>query len=998
MTRANRVFAWLVGLVLIVLGLMRLLTIYTDYLWMGSVGQQAVFVKLFWTKVALGLAVGALFCVWLWLNVRLARRKQPQDVTLIGKRLLPEEDREQIERYADRALLIFTLLGGLFAGLYAAAQALPALVWAHAVPFGTTDPLFGKDVGFYVFRLPFVLYVYRSAMYMVVFALIAATLIHLYQENIRLVGNTIHANAWARRHVLSLLALALFLKACGYRLAQYNLLYSDTGKVFWGASYADVHAKLPVLWIMLGLAILTGGVVLASIRRRDFKHAGWSLGILVVFSLLGGTIYPQAIQRLVVIPNQLEKEEPYLRHNIKATRAAFDLERVQRSTYQVKMDISAPRLEASRETLKSVRLWDYRPLETTFDMLQTLRSYYSFPGVDVDRYEVGGELRQVSISARQLDYTKLPSNNWQNRHLIYTHGYGAVVSPVNEADSRGLPVFWVSGLPPQSTVAQMEIKQPAVYYMSSALPPLIELVSSPPTVAPRGEAAPSQPSAPGATPIAAPAPAPSSVLVKQPAGEVPYVLVNTKQPELDYPTLAEGGQSAGHDQNVWVHYQGQGGVPIGGLFRRLAFAARFSDLQILLTAYLKPDSRIQLNRYLPQMLQALAPFMIYDPDPYLVVHEGRLVWICDAYTSSSRYPYSTLASRVSQDAVNLPGINYLRNSVKVTVDAYEGTPTFYVVDPQDPVVQCYRSIFPSLYTDGEQMPAEIRKHLRYPLLQFLTQAKVYGLYHIEDTTTYFSREDQWALPPEVYEGKSRPTEPYYVVMQLPGAERPQFLVMLPYVLKGREERVAVAWMAAICDEPDYGRLVVYEFPKGEGVMGPMQFEGLIDQNTEISQAFTLWSQAGSRVVRGNTLLIPIDGNMLYVEPVYLVATEQNAVPQLQRVIVAHGEQIVMEPTLDRALAKLFGVDLQLAAGGPRKIVVSGPAGVTTAPTLPGAALSPPSPPAPAAPAGNLADLIRQANQVFAEGDAALRQGDLATYQQKMREVGRILQQMELSSR
>jgi uncharacterized membrane protein (UPF0182 family) len=996
-TRPNRIFAWILGIVLVVLGLMRLLTLYTDYLWMGSVGQQAVFTKLLCTKVGLGLVMGIVFFAWLWLNLRLARRKPAEDVTLIGKRLLPDEDREQIEQYADKALLIFCIIGALFAAFYAAAQALPLLQFLNAVPFGKADALFGNDAGFYIFRLPFLVYLYRSAMYMVVIALIAVVLIHLYQENIRLVGNTVHANSRARKQVLILLGLALLVKIYGYRLAMYNLLYSSTGKVFSGASYADVHARLPVLWLMMAVALGTAVIVLATINRRNFKAAGWALGVLIVVSLLGGTVYPAAIQRLVVIPNQLEKEQPYLRRNIEATRDSFGLTQVHRRTYTVATSISPQRLDASRETLKSVRLWDYRPLETTFDMLQTLRSYYSFPGVDVDRYEVGGELRQVSISARQLDYTKLPAINWLNQHLIYTHGYGAVVSPVNEADSRGLPVFWVSGLPPVTTVPQMEIKQPAVYYQSAALPPLIELVSSPPSLPTAGQEqpAPATPGGPGAGPPAAPPPVPTGPLYKQPAGEVPYVLVNTNQPELDYPSLGGTNQAAGSDQNKMTSYQGQGGVVLNSFFRRLAFAARFSDLQILLTTYLKPDSRIQINRYLPQQLSAVAPFMIYDPDPYLVVEDGRLRWICDAYTASSRYPYATLASQVSTDAVNLPGVNYLRNAVKVVVDAYDGIPTFYVVDPQDPMVQCYRKIFPTLFTDQQQMTPTIRRHLRYPLLQFLTQAKVYGLYHIEDTTTYFSREDQWAVPPEVYQGAARPTEPYYVVMQLPGADRQQFLVMLPFVLKGREERVAVAWMAAICDDPDYGRLVVYDFPKGEAVMGPMQFEGLIDQNTQISQDFTLWNQSGSRVVRGNTLMIPIDGNMLYVEPVYLVSTEKNAIPQLQRVIVAHGEKIVMEPTLDEALTRLFGVQLDLAAGGPQKIIVSGPGAGAAAPTV-----TPPAPGgagvAPVAPSEGNRELIQRANQAFQEGDAARRQGDLATYQQKMEEVGRILKQLETS--
>jgi hypothetical protein len=983
-----------------------MLSVYTDFLWMDSVGQSAVFTKLLWTKIALGLIVGGVFFAWLWINLRLARRAKPAEVAFIGRRLLPDEDRAQIEVYADRALFIFCLIGAVFAGFYAAAQAVPLLVFLNSVPFGKTDPIFGNDLGFYVFRLPFWFYLYRSAMYMAGFAFVVALLVHLYQENVRLVGNTIHADSRARRHLFGLLGIVLLIKIAGYRLAQFSLLNSTTGKLFSGASYADVAARLPVLWGMMLLALVAAVLTFMSIKRRDFKLVGWPLALLLVVSFLGGTVYPQALQRLVVVPNQLEKEQPFLQRNIAATRDAFGLSQVARSNFQVSGTLDAETLRANRQTLTSIRLWDYRPLEATFDMLQTLRPYYSFPGVDVDRYDVNGALRQVSIAPRQLDYNKLSGQAWQNQHLIYTHGYGAVVSPVNEGDGRGLPVFWVSGLPPKSTVPQMDIKQPSVYYQSSSLPPLIELVSSPEAATqPSAEQAPGGPGAgPGGAAPATPAPTVRGPLSKAPAGEVPYVLVNTKQPELDYPSLATSAAAAPTaDQNQMVNYGGKGGVQLSSFIRRLAFAARFSDLQILLTAYLKPDSRIQLHRYLPESLSAVAPFMMYDPDPYMVIADGRLVWICDAYTVSDRYPYSTLASNVATDSVNLPSINYLRNSVKVTVDAYDGLPTFHIVDPQDPVVQCYQKIFPTLFTQQEMSPI-IRRHLRVPLLQFLTQAKVYGLYHIEDPTTFFNREDMWAVPPEIFGTTSRPTEPYYVVMKLPGAEKEQFLLMLPYVLKGREERVAVAWMAAICDEPDYGKLVVYDFPKSPGVMGPMQFEGLIDQNTDISQAFSLWNQAGSRVVRGNTLMIPVDGSMLYVEPVYLVATEKNAVPQLQRVIVAYGEQIVMEPTLDAALQRLFGVDLKLAQTGPAKITVpASGAGVTAIPApVPGQpATAGPPPTVPSAgtgPSADLRGLIDQALVIDTQAQTALRQGDLATYQQKQKQVGDLLRQMQQQAR
>jgi uncharacterized membrane protein (UPF0182 family) len=1009
-TRSQSRFTWVLGLIVLILVIGRAVTIYTDYLWMGSVGQAAVYSKLFWVQLALGLSVGVIFFVWLWGNLRLARRSQPQDVVLLGKRLLPDEDREQIERFAGRALLIFAAIGALYAGSQAANQALTLLQYRHAMPFGQADPLFGKDAGFYVFQFPWLMYIYHTIMSMIVVTFVGTLLVHLYQENIRLVGNTIHANPWARRQLLTLLALALLFKVWGYRLAQYNLLYSHSGGFFWGASYTDIAGRLPVLWIMMVLALATAAACLLTIPRRDFRWTGWSVALLLVVSLVGGSGYPAAIQRLVVIPNQLTKEEPYVKNNIAATRAAFGLESLTRTTYPVRSDIDMNVLRASRETLKSIRLWDYRPLEATFDMQQTLRPYYTFPGVDVDRYQVAGELRQVSISARQLDYNKLAGGiNWQNQHLIYTHGYGAVVSPVNETDNSGLPLYWVSGLPPVSTVPQMEIKRPGVYYMSQALPPLIELVSSPETLQP--EAPPAGP--PGGGPPGGPMPgqpgpaappAPSvfgSPLAKTPPGEVPYVLVNTTVGELDFPSLGQAGTATtGSEENQYTRYSGQGGVQLNGFFRRLLFTLRFADLQILLTGYLKPESRIQFNRYLPASLMEVAPFLMFDPDPYpMIADDGSLKWICDAYTVSDRYPYSTLASQISAD-VNPLEWNYLRNSVKVTVDAYDGRPTFYIVDPSDPMVKCFQAIFPTLFTDQGQMPPDVRRHLRYPLLQFMTQAKVYGLYHMEDVNTFFTREDMWAIPPEIHGTTQRPMEPYYVVMKLPGGDKEQFLLMLPFVLKGREERNAVAWMAAICDQPDYGKLVVYDFPKDKLVTGPMQWEGLIDQKPQISSQFTLWNQSGSRVVRGNTLMIPVDGGLLYIEPVYLVATEQNAVPQLQEVIASEGERIVMEPTLDQALTRLFGENLGLTEGGPPTISLAAATAAalpaTPAPAQPAAQPAPAPATAPAGPAlsANSRDLIRQANQLYNEGQAALRQGDLATYQAKMKQVGEVLSKLQ----
>ena len=955
----NYLFAVILGAVVI----LKLLGLYTDYLWMGSVGQAAVFTKLLGTRVLLGVIAGLLFFLWVWLNLRLARRPVLADVPFIGKRLLPEEERAQIEEYADRALLIFALAGGVLAGLYASARWLEYLQFAHAVDFGTTDriPGLGRDVGFYVFKLNFVQYLWRSCFYGVIIAFVLSILVHLYQEGIRIVGNTVHALPRARAHCLSLLALALFLKTYGYRLTQYLLVHSQRGGFFSGASYADAHAKFPILYLMMVLTCVTGIIMLLAIRQRGFKLVGWAMAILVVVSFLAGTAYPNAIQRLVVQPTQLQKEQPYIERNIAATNEAFGLSDLIETEFPGAGEITAEVVAANPETISNIRLWDHRPLETTYDQIQALRAYYKFADVDVDRYWINGEYRQVMLAARQIDYAKLREPSWVNTYLSYTHGYGLCMSPVTEITEEGQPRLWISDLPVDSIAESLKVQQPALYYMTSSHPRLIELIAPPeaPPIAPATPPTPEGPEGPAA------APAPQSV---QRVKQTKFVIVNTTNPELHYPSTAEEGGEA----NVTTHYAGAGGVSLKSWFTRLAFAARFMDIQILLTQYTTPDSRILINRYVPERLAAIAPFLVYDPDPYLTVINGQLQWICDSYTFSRMYPYSTRKAEIGN-------INYLRNAVKVVCDGYDGIPTFYVVDSVDPLTQCYRNIFPSLFTDGEQMPEETRDHLRYPQLLFRVQAETFAIYHMKDPKTFFHREDSWAIPPEMYSERRRPMEAYYVIMKLPGEEREEFIQMLPLALEGREDKNLVAWMAARCDAPNYGELLVYRFTKGSWSKGPMQIESLIDQDPDISEKLSLWGQKGSRVIRGNTLVIPIEDSLLYIEPVYLESTE-SPLPQLKQVVVSSGGFLIMAPTLDAALARLFG----RAAGVAPARVQPTAAGAPAAPELP-AELRP------------IKDLIQKALDLGAEARQRLGAGDLAGYQAKQDEQEQILEQIDAAT-
>jgi len=957
---------WFVGLMIAgfaVIFVFKTLEVYTNYLWMDSLGQRAVFSTMLWTKVGLALVVGVLFAVWLWINVRISRRPLPTDITFIGRRLLPDEEREQIEQYADTGLLVFVIFGGVMAALVASGRWLDWQMFANAVPFNLSDPLFGKDVGFYVFKLPFIQYAWRTVYYSIVIALVVSILIYLYMEAIRIVGNTVQAIPRARAHCMVLLAAALFAKIYGYRLAQYNLLYSQRGGNFFGASYADVHARLPVYFLMMALVFAAGIIMLVSIRGRSLRLPMWALAVILVTSVLGGSIYPGAIQKMVVEPVGPLKERPYISFNIKATNHAFGLDKVETRVFQVeKGKIDAELIEKNPETINNIRLWDHRPLQRTYDRQQTFDTpFYHFVDVDVDRYTVGGKYQQVMICARQIDHAKLPSRTWVNEHLVYTHGYGVCLSPVHEKTPEGLPYYWIYGIPPQGP-PELKITRPQLYYQASVHPRLIEWLSPPerPTPPPRpspGESQDQSASQPQGTTT------PTSQVL-----QTDFVIVNSEVPEFDYPVVSGGPAVV---DKAETRYNGRGGVPINGLLRRLAFAARFRSKDLLFTTALQEGSKIIFNHLLPEGLMPLAPFLIYDPDPYIVIIDGKLQWINDAYTYSTLYPYSKRVERP------LPPINYIRNSIKVVVDAYDGIPTFYVVDPTDPLVKCYQKIFPTLFTDGRQMTPQLRKHLRYPQLLFTIQAQMYCDYHMTDPDTFYRRADSWAMPIEKYADGRRMMEAYYVIMKLPEEDKEEFLLMLPFTPAHREERNMVAWMAARCDGEQYGKLLAYRFPKQSQLMGPLMAEAAIDQETDISSKFTLWGQGGSRVIRGNLLIIPIDHNALYVEPIFIEAYQhgeesESSLPQLKAVVVLYEDRVVMRDTLSEALNAVFGS-----------------AAVKPAPVA-GAVAQPPRPRV----ASTARQLIQKAIELDAEARSLLSRGDLAGYQKKQQEQLELLKQLQ----
>lgn len=984
MTRSNRWLTWGMGLIFALILIQKVFIIYTDYLWFQSLGQGSVFSTILGTRVLLGLVVGGLFCGWLIFNLRLARKPLPDNVTLIGKRLLPAEERQQIEQYADKALLVFAITAGLMSGIVASGKWREFLQFRHLVPFGETDALFGREVGFYVFHLPLLNYLSQALFYGVVIALVVSLLVHIYQESIRIVGNTVHAVPRARTHVLVLLGVALIVKAWGYRLAQYGLLYSARGEEFFGPAYADVHGRLPVLYALIVLSILAGLVMFASTRMRGLKIPAGALAVVLVVSLLGGWIYPALLQQLVVKPNQLDRERPFIEYNIAATLKAHDLHRIKAERHVVKNNLSWEDVESSRETVDNIRLWDHRPLETTFQQLQGLRSYYRFTDVDVDRYQIDGQSRQVMLSARLLDYSGISRPNWVNQHLLYTHGYGLCLSPVNEVVDDGLPNLWVKDFPPVSPVG-LDVTRPQLYYFTSRRPRLIEYISSRETPTESAPAAGPESPAPGAPP-----PGGSPLVGADPgngqpqsgaqaqtpasAADVSYVICNTELEEFDYPRAdGQGGDS----DNATTRYQGQGDVQLSNWWRRLCFSIRFRDLRILLTTSITPESRILFNRAIPERLMMLGPFVVYDPDPYLVIaKDGTLKWICDAYTGTNMYPYSA----------RLPwfGASYIRNSIKVMVDAYEGKPVYYVMPPapgekQDPIVECWRQIFPSLFADFETMEEDLKNHMRYPALLFRVQAEIYAKYHMVDPQTFFQKEDLWAIPPEIYASGKREVEAYYVNMKLPtgGLDREEFLLMLPFTLARREDKNMVAWMAARCDQPHYGELVVYEFPKSSLVQGPMQLESRISQDAAIAQLITLWSQKQSSIIRGNLLVIPVGDSLLYVEPFYLEAPN-SPLPQLKLVVMGFKDRIVNAPTLEDGLRKLFGKST--TGSTPRPTALPAPPQTTAGGGMEGVE--------------GVRQLLQQVLQLEQQAQQAMAAGDLAGYQARQREQVQLIEQAQ----
>jgi uncharacterized protein len=808
------------------------LGLLTDWWWFQEIGYQVVFTRTLTARALLFVLAGGLAAGLLYLNLRIAQRGLVANPILL--QMAESAPRLNLTVAVRRLSVPATLAAGLLAGLAGAASwdlFLPAL---YRTPFGIADPVFSRDVGFYVFALPALSAVLGFLVLLTILSLVLVTLIYGVRGDLAPHPQQLRVEPSAGLHLAILLAALLVLFAAQLWLVDMpSLLYSTTGPLV-GASYTDLHASLPAMRISAVVALLGAAAVLIGVLSgRLAPYALGAIGVYAVVGVIGRGLIPLAMQTFLVAPTELTRETPYLKNHIVATRQAWGLDSVEVRELRGEAGLTLASIRANGPTIENVRLWDREPLLLTFGQLQEIRTYYDFVSIDDDRYTIGGRYRQVLLSPRELNVRSLPTRTFINEQLTFTHGMGLTMSPVNQVTAEGLPVLFIRDLPPVSDVS-LKITRPQIYYG--------ELSSE-------------------------------------------YVFVRTRQREFDHPS---------GEQNVYASYAGKGGVPVGNLLRRMVLAGRFGSDKILFSQDITNESRVLYYRNIVARARRALPFLRFDRDPYLVLaDDGTLKWILDAYTSSDGYPYS---------APLTDGTTYMRNSVKLVIDAYDGSLTAYVSAPSDPVIRTWERIFPGIFVPLDRMPAGLRAHIRYPDELYRIQTSLYATYHMDAPDDFYHREDQWQIP-AVEEGQTSVPFMRHLVMRLPEESKAEYIYMVPFTPRGKDN--LAAWMVARNDGAEYGRLRVYRLSRQRLVFGPVQIENRINQNTEISRQISLWDQRGSRVIRGDLLVIPIEESLLYVQPLYLQA-EGGRIPELKRVVVAYENQVVMGETLDVALAQLFG--------------------------------------------------------------------------------------------
>lgn len=837
----------------LVVFLSQAISLYTDWLWFQEVGFTQVFKTALAFKLTLAVVFGGLFFLLVYFNVKLAAK------TPTGVRFSDEETAielpslELVDPLLKRLLLPVAILLGLFAAPQAASQWKSLLLFLNSVPFGLEDPLFSRDIGFYVFRLPAVTALYNWLTVTLGLTFLVTAFTYFLYRGVQYTQQGLSITERARAHLFSLVAAILLVKAGGYFLDTFGLLYSPRGAAF-GASYADVYASLPALRILTFLAVISAVLCLFQIYRPGFKYLFIGLGALILVHIIGLKLYPSLLQRFRVVPNEIAAERPFIKRNIEFTRRAYGLDKIESQDFPAEENLTAADIKRNGPTIKNIRLWEHRPLLATYGQKQEIRTYYKFVDVDNDRYQINGDYRQVMLSARELSHEDLPSRSWVNEHLIFTHGYGVVFGPVNQVTPEGLPVFFIKDIPPVSS-RQIKVTRPEIYF---------------------GERAND------------------------------YVFVNTKAQELDYPS---------GDQNIYTTYEGKGGVPIRSFWRRLLYSARYTTTSIFLANEITNESRILYYRQIQERVKKIAPFITFDRDPYLVIAEGgRLFWIIDGYTISDRYPYSERTQKLGNYIRN--SVKTVVDAYHGTVTFYISSPDDPIIRAYSKIFPGLFKPLEAMPEDLQthiRYPQDLFNiQARMYATYHMQDAQVF--YNKEDLLSIprrvvneqrreGGREMPRMVGPMREQEVEREIDPYYTIMRLPGEKKEEFILLLPFTPNKKDNMRA--WLAARSDPPHYGKLIALEFPKAKLVYGPRQIDARIDQDAYISQQLSLWGQRGSQVIRGSLLAIPIEKSLLYVQPLYLAA-EKGSLPELKRVITAFGNKIAMEKTLELSLQRLFG--------------------------------------------------------------------------------------------
>ncbi len=874
-----------------------------DWYWFTAIGFETVFLQSIGTRIGLGSGIGVIAFAFFYVNLRLAQRGVVPDVIILSTS--SGTQKIDITNILRRLSLPTAAILGLLMALSGASNWLLLLRYLHRTPFGAVDPVFGRDIGYYVFTLPAVASVLQLVVGLTVLALLITVPLYVLRKDILLQQRRVTIEPSAERHLAVLLAILFASIAANAFLVRLpSLVYSTTGPLF-GASYTDLAVRKP-LFLILGVVAIVGAVLVlvgsrgGKLVRSTAIAAGTYIGVSIL-----GAIATAMMQSFIVKPNELVKETPQLEHHIAATQRAWGLDAVTTRDLTGEATLTLADIEANAGTIRNVRLWDRDPLAQTFRQIQEIRTYYDFRSVDDDRYWIDGEYRQVLLSPRELNSASLPNRNFINEHLQFTHGMGITLSPVNEVSPEGLPVLFIKDLPPASTVS-LNVTRPGIYY-----------------------------------------------------GETPgdYVFVNTQQPEFDYPP------------SVFTVYDGSGGVPVNSFLRKLIMSLRFGSLDVFLTDLITRDSRVLYHRNITERASKALPFLRWDADPYIVVtDDGHLKWILDAYTASGRYPYSLPVGR---------GTNYMRNSVKVVIDAYDGNVEAYIVDPNDPIIETYARIFEGLFRPIDDMPADLRAHVRVPSDLFRIQTGLYTTYHMDEPDNFYAREDQWQIPNLTQSDAAASGDAFlrHIVMRLPGETQEEYITMTPFTPRQKDN--LAAWIVARSDGEHYGQLIAYRFPRQSLVFGPTQIVNRINQDTEISRQISLWDQRGSEVIRGNLLVIPIEESLIFIQAIYLRA-EGGRIPELKRVIVAYQNQVVMEETLAQGMALLFGGTINMDAPSSDVAPVAAAAAV---PSGGGDA------------SARAQALIDEASSRYDAAIAAQQRGDWARYGDEMRRVGELLQQL-----